>query len=449
MGSSSMTKTSNPNQQFMAALALAAIVVATVDCGRGLLTTVDDGGVLTGTDGSGSGGAEAGGITGAGDSTSMGDADGTVAQAADGAERPRWQKIPETPVLEARGLRKPRTVFMDDRITVLTFWDSSNGEGNVRNETWSYQFAQNDWVKVSQGPMCDCGANSYPGTVWTGTRLFYWDGWVGTLPALKGGLYDPVTDAWSPISLDGAPALVVDGSAYSGQEVFLSGRIDATDLMSVVFFNPSTDRWREAPSLGIPTAEMAAVVGVGGKIVVWGGVDATVNWTTMIGDGAVYDAARDRWTPMSPQSAPGPRVETIAFAARGQAFLWGGTDWKKDSLGNLTAFRDGAMYDPTRDLWTPISTADSPVRPVDGFWAEQQGLVYLWAGQDSPGASLWTYNPATDTWATFDIADLPALKQVSFHWTGSKLLVIGYVDGGTAEDAATSGLRLTGYLLNP
>ena len=243
--------------------------------------------------------------------------------------------------------------------------------------------------------------------------------------------------------------MVVEGSAYTGQEAFLSGRIDATDLVSLVFYNPSTDRWREAPTLGVPTAVGAAVVGVGGKIVVWGGVDATVNWNRMIGDGAVYDAATDRWTPMATQNAPGPRSNTIAFAARGQAFLWGGTDNKTDSLGDLTAFRDGAMYDPTRDVWTPISTANSPVRAVDGLWVEEQGLVYLWAGKDSPGATLWSYNPATDTWAAFDIADLPALQQVSFHWTGSKLLVIGYVDSGTAEDAAATSLRLTGYLLNP
>jgi hypothetical protein len=288
--------------------------------------------------------------------------------------------------------------------------------------------------------------------VWTGTRLFYWNGGLfGSM--MLAGLYDPVTDAWSPISLDGAPSVEVDGSAFTGQEVFLRGRINATASTPAngVFYNPSTDRWREAPTLRVPTAEMSAVVGVSSKIVVWGGeqTDAMGNRTMLVADGAVYDAVTDSWTPMATQNAPSPRAEMIAFAARGQAFLWGGTDYTWDSLGNLSAFRSGAMYDPTRDLWTPISTANSPFNAVDGLWAEEQGMVYMWAGEDSPGVTLWTYNPTTDAWAAFDIADLPALQQVSFHWTGSKLLAIGFIESGTADDAAASSLRLTGYLLNP
>jgi hypothetical protein len=270
----------------------------------------------------------------------------------------------------------------------------------------------------------------------------------------QGGLYDPVPDSWSPVSLDGALPLEVFGSAYTGQEVFMFGTTTGVwlDPGTGIFFNPSTDRWRQAPTPGEPTAQWGVVVGLGGRIVVWGGVQSDGKGANqmVVGNGAVYDAATDSWTPMASQNAPSPRAESIiAFAAQGQAFLWGGTDYKWDSLGNVTAFRDGAMYDPIRDLWTPISTANSPVRAVDGFWVEEQGLAYLWAGQDSPGATLWTYNPATDTWATFDVSDLPALQAVSFHWTGSNLLVIGFVDGGTAEDAAAGSLRLTGYLFNP
>lgn len=460
MGFLSMTKTStkpwNWNQDLLPLLAFAAVTSS--GCGSGLLSSVDilaDG--AAGASGDGSGGASLGGSTGSGGTTSATDADATDtqmahpsdntgsmdAQTADRAERQRWQKLPETPLLDVASMNRI-SVSMGDRITIFTTASSPN-------RTWSYLFEQDDWFRVSPGP----AVTSEPGTVWTDTRLLYWGGigFTGT-PWPQGGLYDPVTDTWSPVSLDGALPLVVFGSAYTGQEVFMYGTTTGTwlDPGTGLFYNPSTDRWRQAPTLGEPTAQWGAVVGLGGRIMVWGGVqsDGTGNNSVLVGSGAVYDAITNKWTPMETQNAPGPRAETmIALAARGQAFLWGGTDYKRDSLGELTAFRDGAMYDPIRDLWTPISTANSPVKAVDGFWAEEQGLVYLWTGQDSPGATLWTYNPATDTWANFDIADLPALKQVSFHWTGSKLLVIGFVDGGTTEDAAASGLRLTGYLLNP
>jgi hypothetical protein len=371
------------------------------------------------------------------------------AQMVDGAQRPRWQKLPETPQLDV-SLTDRISVLMGDRITVLT---NTNDATISRKVSWSYRFEQNDWVRVCQGPWN--AASSDTCAVWTGTRLFYFIGSIGGLPQKNGGLYDPVTDIWSPISLEGAPALVVEGSAYTGQEAFLRGHVYTDDFHQVlvygVLYNPSTDRWREASPPGVPTGLYASVIGVGSKIVVWGGFpkDADGNWGTVFGNGAVYHTITDSWTPMATQNAPGARARMIAFAARNQAFLWGGTDYTWDSLGNLTAFRDGAMYDPTRDLWTPVSTANSPVNAVDGLWAEEQGLAYVWVGQDSPGVTLWTYNPATDTWAAFDIADLPPLIQVSFHWTGSKLLAIGFIESGTPEDAAGAGLRLTGYLLNP
>ena len=365
---------------------------------------------------------------------------------ADGATPSRWQPIPETPSLVVSTTRRG-AVFMDDRLTIFT-------DPHWRNETWSYRFAQNDWVRVSQGPMA-AYFYSYAGKVWTGTRLLYWGGSFapGATLDLIGGLYDPVTDTWSPISLDSALAMGVEGSAYTGQEVFMYGTISGGDVtpQSGVFYNPSTDRWRAAPTLGAPTAAIAAVVGLGSRIVVWGGeyYDPTEVFLIFAGDGAVYDVATDSWTPMAPQNAPGPRAAMIAFAAGGQAFLWGGTDGTANSLGEQTIFRDGAMYDPNRDLWTPISTANSPVRAAGGLWVEEQGLAYVWAGQDSPGMTLWTYNPANDTWATFDIADLPALKAVSFHWTGSKLLAIGFLGSVDATGGAVGSLRLTGYLFNP
>jgi hypothetical protein len=362
------------------------------------------------------------------------------AQTMDAGEHTRWQKIPETPLPDV-GQVSSMTVAMGDRVTVFF-------AGESRGRIWSYRFAQNDWVSVSSGLPWVTGE---AGTVWMGTRLLFWSGLGLGAPANQGGVYDPVTDAWSSISVDGSLALVVRGSAYTGREAFMYGSTTGVwlDPSSGVFYNPSTDRWRASPA-GTPDTEGPAVVGLGSKIVVWGGAkpDRTATTTIVVGDGAVYDAVTNTWTPMATRTAPGPRAGMIAFAARGQALVWGGTDHTWDSLGNLTLFRDGAMYEPTRDVWTPISTVNSAARAENGLWAEEQGLAYLWAGQESPGVKLWTYSPANDTWASIDVADLPPLSQLSFHWTGSRLLVLGLVDAGSAEDAAGTNV-LTGYLFNP
>lgn len=358
--------------------------------------------------------------------------------------RPGWQKIPETPPVSSAAFVSSVTVSMGDRETVL-FYGSSAGR------IWSYRFAQNDWVSGLSGLQ---RVPAEAGLVWMGTRLLFWSGLGGPGGVWElsnqGGLYDPATDTWSPVDLVGVLPLAVSGSAYTGQEAFMYGRTAVAEAPpSGIFYNPSTDRWR-APPAGIPDAFEPAIVGVGSKIIVWGGFASSpaAAPTTPVGKGAVYDAVSDAWTPMVTENAPSARAEMVAFAAHGQAFVWGGTDNTSDSLGTIT-FRDGAMYDPARDRWTPISTANSAVRAQGGVWAEEQGLAYVWSGQDSPGVKLWSYSPATDTWASVDVTDLPAIKNISFHWTGSRLLVLGLVDVTSADDAAASDARLTGYLMNP
>ncbi len=47
----------------------------------------------------------------------------------------------------------------------------------------------------------------------------------------------------------------------------------------------------------------------------------------------------------------------------------------------------------------------------NGLWAEEQGLVYIWASIWTPGAvpdvALWTYDPSSDRWTSVDVTGLP------------------------------------------
>jgi hypothetical protein len=68
-----------------------------------------------------------------------------------------------------------------------------------------------------------------------------------------------------------------------------------------------------------------------------------------MGDGAQYDPAADRWTPISSVNAPSPRTEaTVAWTGRKLIVMGGAPD-----VGGQP-FHDGGVYDPAADRWTPL-----------------------------------------------------------------------------------------------
>jgi hypothetical protein len=213
-------------------------------------------------------------------------------------------------------------------------------------------------------------------------------------------------------------------------------------------YNPATDTWRTMSSVNAPSTAYGADVVLGEKVVCWGGApyvetpmfgDPTSGWTN---SGAVYDAADDAWTAMSTDNAPSPRANALAFAMRGKMFVWGGTDGTTNSLGETNYFHDGGIFDPETNTWTSIGTDGSPTLTADnGFWAEEQGLAYVWASTQISGVAyrnvaLWTYDPSADRWATIDVSGLPEMALPYFVWTGQDLLAFGGLTSASTTNMA-------------
>jgi hypothetical protein len=135
---------------------------------------------------------------------------------------------------------------------------------------------------------------------------------------------------------------------------------------------------------------------------------------------------------MSTANAPSSRCGALALAMRGKMFVWGGTDGITNSLGEQTYLSDGGIFDAETNTWASISKVGSPTLTAqNGVWAEEQGLIYVWAfipapGAGSPGVALWTYDPSADRWASIDVTYLQQLESPSFVWTGLDLLAIGH-----------------------
>ena len=212
-------------------------------------------------------------------------------------------------------------------------------------------------------------------------------------------------------------------------------------------------------TVNAPTTSNGTDVVLGAKVVCWGGAPyvegqtyaGPTNQSGWTNSGAVYNVADDAWTPMSTTNAPSPRSAMVALAMRGKLFIWGGTDETTNSLGEQSYFRDGGIFDPETNTWTSISKDGSPNPTVNnGLWAEEQGLVYVWAFIWTPGAgslavALWTYDPSADRWASIDVTGLPRMQYTYFVWTGQDLLAIGVLapDLTTTPPTTIGGFRYT------
>ena len=148
--------------------------------------------------------------------------------------------------------------------------------------------------------------------------------------------------------------------------------------------------------------------------------------------GAIYDAARDRWTPTAPAPDDG-RLEVASAWSGQEVLVWGG-------YRGLTKLGDGLAYDPSEDRWRAIPTA--PIKPgfAEGAWTGREFLVV------SSEAEAAAWDPAIQRWRRLSDAPLPpgAMESV---WTGTEFLVLGIGDGttepviGAALDPATGRWR--------
>jgi hypothetical protein len=91
-----------------------------------------------------------------------------------------------------------------------------------------------------------------------------------------GARYDPLTDAWSPMSTVGAPHDTADDvtAVWSGHYMVLWGGLDCPVGCAPVGgrYNPISDSWLPVSSAGSPGGRANhSAVWTGSRMIVWGG----------------------------------------------------------------------------------------------------------------------------------------------------------------------------------
>ena len=183
-------------------------------------------------------------------------------------------------------------------------------------------------------------------------------------------------------------------------------------------FDPATSRWTPippAPALEPRHQSSAAVTA--NLVAIWGGEGAT----KMLSDGSILNVADGSWQTIATAGAPSPRRAHVAAMIGRKMFIWSG--WSGNS-----ALNDGAIYDLDSASWSPVGTANAPSKRWGATAVVIGGKIFVWGG-DSPQGKLsdgGVFDLASNTWEALSApADIVKRGWHAAVVSGSKMIVFG------------------------
>lgn len=181
-----------------------------------------------------------------------------------------------------------------------------------------------------------------------------------------GARYDPVADRWTPLP-DGGPAPRADATLVArGQRVAVLGGVGealALGADDAAWFDLGLDAWQQLRDAGGPLAREGAV---------WATGAAT---TVALGERAWRFDEGGGWTPAGEGAVPTRRWSASACEVPEGVVIWGGIDGAR-------LLNDGARYDAATDRWTPLPSSDAPPPRQDALCFYADGALHLLWGSE-------------------------------------------------------------------
>lgn len=318
--------------------------------------------------------------------------------------------------------------------TGMIIWAGDQATLDLRNGG-RYDPATDTWTALSttNAPL----HSDDPVALWTGSEMLIWGG--GKLNQYQGGRYDPATDAWTPIESTPVPdGRALHTTVWTGNEMIVWGGSDFPfrqfgNKGDGGIYDPLTSSWRPMSTLGAPSPRTEhTAVWTGHTMIIWGGLELPYDSTTAFNDGARYDPISDTWTPVSLAGAPVPRHLHTAVWTGEEMIVWGGAVGPF-SEGTAT----GGRYRPGPDTWAPTAFGPPPRVSHTAVWTGEE--VIVWGGaRDYWGNGLsnqgYRYDPAADTWSAMSTSGAPSARDAHTGvWAGDRLVVWGGWDGFSQE----------------
>jgi hypothetical protein len=214
--------------------------------------------------------------------------------------------------------------------------------------------------------------------------MIIWGGYSEGGLATGGGIYDPSTDTWAPMTTAGEPAPRLTHTAvWTGNAMIIwGGNANSKVLNSGGIYDPSSNTWMAVSSSGAPSARFShSAVFTGSRMIVWGGYNL-FDWSN---GGASLDPAGSgggKWSgPTASVSSLTPREGHTGVWTGSAMLIWGG--WTGGPYEDT-----GAIFDPAAGVegsWTAMAADDAPSPRTDhiGLWAEDELIIWGGCGEDA------------------------------------------------------------------
>jgi N-acetylneuraminic acid mutarotase len=360
----------------------------------------------------------------------------------------------------------------------LILW---GGTGSALSSGGIYNPATDTWraMSVKNAP----SARSAHQAAWTGKAMIVWGGQTTSNPYgdNSGGIYDPFTDTWKPISLLNAPSGRRQFTAFwTGQEFVVFGGIGrivgSTSSYALESrtdggkYNPVSDTWTPidaapfAPLIGYST------VWTGSELIVWGGGSFDSRTGTQfpyltqndfLNMGMRFNPSTGEWRHLA--CTPVGRIGHSAIWTGSEFIVWGGSTNTSESFTMDGFLRDGARFNPVKGTWQPVSSLNAPSKRKNhqALWTGKEMVIWGGVGaldgvnyHSSMLQGLATgarYNPALDRWFAMETNGAPSARtDFSMIWSGKEAIIfggytsykpIGYLNSGGRYDPESDSWR--------
>ncbi len=265
--------------------------------------------------------------------------------------------------------------------TKVIVFGGTDAMGNPLHDGAIYNPGGNQWTPLA--PPASVSRRSSPYSYWDGTRAIFWGGLAtATAGVAKADRFDLAK--WSSSTNAGDPgAIAFPTVGFDGATLYLlGGLLNNVRQDKVYSYKASTDTWTSLAQSGLTPRSGGFGVWEGSRLVVWGGRDDN----GLCSDGAYF--AANKWTPLSSNAAPTPRMVTLrrsgwSFEIRPGLIALLGGQISTALTGGLTT--DGATYDVDTSVWSEIAGWPSTEAHDYGMGVWTGAEFVLWGGRDSDG----------------------------------------------------------------
>ncbi len=177
---------------------------------------------------------------------------------------------------------------------------------------------------------------AFPRAVWTGNEMFIWGGDNGYYRMAQGGLYNPLTNTWRLAATAGQPnpadetakGMAANSSVWTGTKIIVFGGVFGTGNSNNPgggIFDPGTNAWSPLANITTGVARRHhAAVWTGNKMFTWGGYDGSGSAIPQ-NDGGFYTLTSNTWEAAANAPSPSqPRAQHSIIWTGTAALVWGG-----------------------------------------------------------------------------------------------------------------------------